>query len=182
MKNGTFEYFDHKNKLKTLEIQRMQIVQDTAEQIHADNLNYLDFNRAGMGMLKIYTNNGITHPSDAPLVVKDMRSMFRHLLISKANFDKGSMRVKVDVQMYKSADAHANKVSFKNLRSYNEIELAIISEVRRQAAVLDKGETVVGEVRKFDLKSKNSVALRSEKKDVDFRYLAENDIPAVKIS
>lgn len=131
MKDGVFEFFDHNSKLNSIGITKMQIVQDTAQQVHADNVNYLDFNRAGMGMLKIYTTNNISHPADAPLIVKDMRSMFRHLLISKANFDKGSLRVKVDVQMYKDANAHANKVSFKNLRSYDEMEKCIISEVKR---------------------------------------------------
>lgn len=84
-----------------------------------------------MGMLKIFTSNDITHPADAPCVAMEMRSMLRHLLISKANFDKGSMRCKVDVQLYRSDEAHANKVSFKNLRGYKELEESVYTEVLR---------------------------------------------------
>jgi len=116
-------------------------------------MSYLDFNRAGMGMLKIFTGDQIEHPADTPLVVKEMRSMLRHLLISKANFEKGSMRCKVDVQLFKSSEDLPAKVVFKNLRDYGEIEQAVVSETLRQASLLDAGETVVDEVRRFDLKT-----------------------------
>jgi len=36
MKDGMFEYFDRNDEFRKLEIKRMQIVQDTAEQVHAD--------------------------------------------------------------------------------------------------------------------------------------------------
>lgn len=125
MKNGAFDYYDHLSQPKQIAIKRVQIVQDIAEQFNANNISYLDFNRAGMGMLKIFTANEITHPADAPLLIRQMRMLLRHLLISKANFDKSSMRCKVLVQLSPDGNPQAPQVVYQNLRSYDEVHNTI---------------------------------------------------------
>jgi len=82
-------------------------------------------------MLKIFTDNSISHPADARLCVREMRELLRHLSISKANFDKGSLRCKVDIQLYIDEETVANKVSFRNLRDFESIEESIAVEALR---------------------------------------------------
>ena len=115
-----------------------------------------------MGMLKIFLDNEVHHPYDASLAVKELRAQLRHLLISKANFDKGSMRCKIDVALYKNEDEQPSRVSFRNIRSFEQIEDAIIIEVKRQSELLDDGVEVAQELRKFNPKTLESLPFRTE--------------------
>ena len=83
-----------------------------------------------MGMLKIFSDSDLDHPRDASLAAKELQDLLRHFAISKANFEKGSLRFKVDIALQKDATIY-EKVSFKNMRNFEDIENAIASEVKR---------------------------------------------------
>jgi aspartyl-tRNA(Asn)/glutamyl-tRNA(Gln) amidotransferase subunit B len=72
MQRGVLHFFNRNGEAAQTLIKRMQIVQDTANQIKIDDVAYLDFNRAGMGMLKIFTDNDLEHPRDASLAAKEL--------------------------------------------------------------------------------------------------------------
>lgn len=158
-------------------------MQDTAQQLHADDdVSYLNFNRAGMGMLKIFTANDIDHPHNASAAVMEMQSLLQHLAISKANFARGSLRLKVDIMLQKDVNVPVEKVSFKNVTSFDFLENCIIAEVQRQAEIIKSGQKVEEEVRRFNVNTKQSKPLRKNDKTVDFRYLADTDIPTIKLN
>jgi aspartyl-tRNA(Asn)/glutamyl-tRNA(Gln) amidotransferase subunit B len=133
-------------------------------------------------MLKIFTNNDIEHPHDASAAIMEMQSMLQHLAISKANFSKGSMRLKVDVMLLQDPNVPVEKVSFKNVTSYEVLENCIIAEVQRQAEILKSGGKVEEEVRRFNALTNQTMALRKNDKSIDFRYLADTDIPTIKLN
>lgn len=108
--------------------------------------------------------------------------MMQHLAISKANFSKGSMRLKVDVMLLQDPNVPVEKVSFKNVTSYEVLENCIIAEVKRQAEILKSGGKVEEEVRRFNALTNQTMALRKNDKSIDFRYLADTDIPTIKLN
>jgi|DEB0MinimDraft_12_1074336.scaffolds.fasta_scaffold41746_2 aspartyl-tRNA(Asn)/glutamyl-tRNA(Gln) amidotransferase subunit B len=87
MQRGVLDYYNRNGEESQLGIKRIQIVQDTAQQMHSDeDVSYINFNRAGMGMLKIFTLHELEHPQDATAATMELQSMMQHLAISKANF------------------------------------------------------------------------------------------------
>ena len=66
--------------------------------------------------------------------------------------------------------------SFKNVRD------AIEHEVKRQAALLDRGERIVQETRLWDAARGVSAAMRSKEQAHDYRYFPEPDLPPLVVS
>lgn len=62
------------------------------------------------------------------------------------------------------------------------MQQVIEQEALRQAAILENGKPVVAEFRVFDQKSKMSSPSQLIDKTVDFRYIADPDIPIFKLS
>ena len=73
MKDGIVKYFDKDDQVAELDIERIQIEQDSAKSFHDDpKYSYIDFNRAGMPLLEIVTRPVINHPRDGKLAVKEL--------------------------------------------------------------------------------------------------------------
>lgn len=157
-------------------------MQESAKTLSNEDASYLDFNRAGMGMLKIYTRDELEHPTDTVLAAMELQKLLYHMTISKADFTRGSLRLKMDIMLLEDENVAVEKVSFKNMSSFEDMESCIISEVKRQAEVLKQGGKVAKETRKFNAITKQSKELTGHGGAVDFRYLADPDMPAVKIN
>lgn len=83
-------YFDRFNKVKKLDIQRIQIEQDSAKSFHdSEDYSSIDYNRAGMPLLEIVTEPDIDHPEDGKLAIKEIQDLLKLLNISEANMEDG---------------------------------------------------------------------------------------------
>jgi len=74
------------------------------------------------------------------------------------------------------------KTEMKNMNSFKNVRDAIEHEVRRQAALLDRGERVIQESRLWDATRGLSVAMRSKEQAHDYRYFPEPDLPPLALS
>ena len=92
------------------------------------------------------------------------------------------MRCDVNVSiMPKGSKVFGTKVEIKNLNSIANVKEAIDYEVKRQAEVLESGEAVVQETRRFDEKTMSTVSMRKKEGSVDYKYFPEPNIPPVRI-
>jgi len=94
------------------------------------------------------------------------------------------MRIKADIMLLPDPNVAVEKVSFKNIRSYEELENCIIAEVKRQAEILKSGGKIETETRRYNRVGAmhESLPLRKNDTSVDFRYLADTDIPSIKLN
>ena len=67
----------------------------------------------------------------------------------------------------------------KNIGSISNIGEAIDYEIKRQTALLEQGETLFEETRKFDDLTKTTIFMRRKDSDTDYRYFPEPDIPYI---
>ena len=70
----------------------------------------------------------------------------------------------------------------KNLNSFRAISHAITGERERQIDLLEAGEKVVQETRRWDDSKGQSYAMRSKEDAQDYRYFPEPDLVPISIS
>lgn len=74
------------------------------------------------------------------------------------------------------------RTEMKNLNSFKAIARAIEGERARQIELLEEGEAVIQETRRWDDNKEYSYAMRSKEDAQDYRYFPEPDLPPVVIS
>jgi aspartyl-tRNA(Asn)/glutamyl-tRNA(Gln) amidotransferase subunit B len=79
------------------------------------------------------------------------------------------------------AEKLGTKAELKNINSFKHVREAIEHEIRRQAAVLDRGEEVVQETRLWDPERGLSQSMRSKEHAHDYRYFPEPDLPPLAV-
>ena len=185
MKDGYLRYFNRMNEETKINLQRIQIEQDSAKSFHDfEEYSGIDYNRAGVALLEIVTYPEITHPTDAKIIVRELQETLKLLNISQANMDEGQMRCDLNISLKHKTD-HAiqgNRVELKNVQGVRFVERAIECEILRQAELLDLGQNFPIQTRRYDVKSDSTVLLREKEADLDYRFMYDPDLPSYFIS
>ena len=180
-KNGYIE-IDVNGNYKKIRINRAHMEEDTAKQFHLYDQSLLDFNRAGVPLLEIVSEPDIASGEEAALYVEKLRQTLDYLGVSDVKMEEGSMRCDVNVSIKpEGSSVFGTKVEVKNLNSIQNVKDAIDYEVKRQAELLDKGEKVTQETRRFDEKTMSTVAMRLKESGVDYKYFPEPNIFPIRI-
>lgn len=92
------------------------------------------------------------------------------------------MRADVNLSVRKSGGkALGTRTEMKNLNSFHDIADAVKSEAERQIALIESGESVVRQTRRWDADRHESFVMRSKENSDDYRYFPEPDIPCIEI-
>lgn len=93
------------------------------------------------------------------------------------------MRADVNLSVREAgSDIFGTRTEMKNLNSFKAITRAIENETNRQIDLLESGEKVVQETRRWDDEKEYSYAMRSKEDAQDYRYFPEPDLVPIEIS
>lgn len=93
------------------------------------------------------------------------------------------MRADVNLSVREAgAKEFGTRTEMKNLNSFKAITRAIEGERERQIDLLEAGESVVQETRRWDDGKGESYAMRSKEDAQDYRYFPDPDLPPIKVS
>ncbi len=170
---------------KNIRIERIHIEQDAAKSIHDINpkKTYVDFNRAGVGLMEIVTKPDFRAPVEAGAFLKKLRSIVRYLGTCDGNMDEGSMRCDASVSVRLKGETKLNeRAEIKNVNSVKFVMQAIESEARRQIEIYERGDTVAQETRQFDALTGQTKFMRKKEYANDYRYFPEPDLPPLELT
>ena len=172
------EVNDEKKKIEILE---MHIEEDTCKSVHSEKNSLLDFNRAGVPLIEIVTKPCIHSAEEAVLYLEKLRELLLYADVSDCKIEEGSMRCEPNVSISKT-DKFGTKVEVKNIGSISNVGEAIKYEVNRQKEILERGDVLHEETRRFDDKTNTTILMRVKETGNDYRYFPEPDIPFVHLT
>lgn len=175
-----------------VDIERAHMEEDTGKLTHVGSdtgriegasESLVDYNRAGVPLIEIVTKPitgaGERAPQIARAYVTALRDLLRSLDVSDVRMDQGSMRCDANVSLMPTGTTEfGTRTETKNVNSLKSVEVAVSYEMRRQAAVLTGGGTVIQETRHFHEAGYTSPG-RAKETAEDYRYFPEPDLEPV---
>ncbi|MBQ6817147.1 MAG: Asp-tRNA(Asn)/Glu-tRNA(Gln) amidotransferase subunit GatB [Bacilli bacterium] len=179
-RNGYIEITKKNGEKKKIEILEAHMEEDTCKSVHGEKTSLLDFNRAGVPLLEIVTKPCIHDSEEAVLYLEKLRELLLYSDVSDCKIEEGSMRCDANISI-SDTDVLGTKVEVKNIGSITNVGLAIDYEANRQSEVLEQGEKVIEETRRYDDKNNKTISMRVKETGNDYRYFPEPDLPNLVI-
>lgn len=169
----------------TIGIHEIHMEEDAGKLYHAPATGetLCDFNRCGVPLLEIVTEPDFRTPEQVVAYLELLRERLQYLGVSDGKMEEGSLRCDVNLSVrLVGRDTLGTRTEMKNLGSFKAIARAIQYESQRQIALLERGERVVQETRRFDEERGETFSMRSKEEARDYRYFPEPDLPPVVLS
>lgn len=176
-------------EIKAFKIKEAHLEDDAGTLKHFSSFAGVDYNRAGVALLEIVTEPCIHSAKEASAFGQSLKAILEYLQVAKCNMEEGGMRMDVNVSVrMKGEPGLRNKIEIKNMNSFNNMELAIDSEIKRQVKTylenpsIDPKELIKPSTYRFDPDTKQTVLMRSKEMAEDYRYFPEPDLVPIILS
>ena len=169
---------------KTVGIHEIHMEEDAGKLIHDEweDCSLVDYNRSGVPLIEIVSEPDMRSAGEVIAYLEKLRLIIQYLGASDCKLQEGSMRADVNLSVREvGAEKFGTRTEMKNLNSFKAIARAIEGDRERQIDLLESGEEVVQETRRWDDTKECSYAMRSKEDAQDYRYFPEPDLTPVVI-
>lgn len=179
-KNGYLEltnkFDDIDESLKTINIEQIQIEQDTGKTTYDkfDKLIKVDLNRSNIPLIELVTKPDFENLPQIRAFVKKYQTLVRHLDICTGDLETGAIRIDLNVSIN-----GGERVEIKNLGSTSELTSALKFEYLRQVKSAKENIPIVQETRGWN--GNETVRLRSKEDAVEYRYVPDSELPFINL-
>ncbi len=184
-RNGGIEIETEQGGKKTVGIHEIHMEEDAGKLVHDEDgdVSVVDFNRSGVPLIEIVSEPDMRSAEEVIAYLDKLRLMIQYLGASDCKLQEGSMRADVNLSVREAgAKEFGTRTEMKNLNSFRAIARAIENETNRQIDLIESGEKVVQETRRWDDGKAYSYAMRSKEDAQDYRYFPDPDLVPVSIS
>lgn len=184
-RNGGVEIETEEGGKKTVGIHEIHMEEDAGKLIHDEqgNCSLVDYNRSGVPLIEIVSEPDMRSAGEVIVYLEKLRLIIQYLGASDCKLQEGSMRADVNLSVREAgAETFGTRTEMKNLNSFKAITRAIAGERERQIALIEAGESVVQETRRWDDAKGESYAMRSKEDARDYRYFPDPDLTPVRVS
>ncbi len=168
------------NYSKEIEIEQIQLEEDTIKQIKKDSEIYLNFNRSGSPLIELITTPCFTNYSEVIEFLKVMINNLRSLDISEARMEKGEFRVDVNISL-SNTDKLGIRTEIKNINSLNNIKKAIEYETKYLEKEINLNKKLISYTKNFDEKTKQNIIMRRKMSNDQYVFIVEPNLPIFNI-
>ncbi|HBV82598.1 MAG TPA: Asp-tRNA(Asn)/Glu-tRNA(Gln) amidotransferase GatCAB subunit B [Lachnospiraceae bacterium] len=170
---------------KAVGIHEIHMEEDAGKLIHDEweDCSLVDYNRSGVPLIEIVSKPDMRSAEEVIAYLEKLRMIVQYLGASDCKLNEGSMRADVNLSVREiGTKAFGTRTEMKNLNSFRAITHAIEGERERQIELLEAGQQVVQETRRWDDTKEYSYAMRSKEDAQDYRYFPDPDLVPVYIS
>ncbi|HEY4016191.1 MAG TPA: Asp-tRNA(Asn)/Glu-tRNA(Gln) amidotransferase subunit GatB [Polyangiaceae bacterium] len=168
--------------VKRAGITRVHMEEDAGKNIHGAASSIVDLNRSGVPLVEIVGEPDLRSAAEAAEYLRTLRDVLVFIGVNDGNLEEGSFRCDANVSIRPIGETKlGTRVELKNINSFRFVERAIVTEIARQAAVLDGGGRIVQETRGWSEDKGATFSLRSKEEAQDYRYFADPDLPPLVI-
>jgi aspartyl-tRNA(Asn)/glutamyl-tRNA(Gln) amidotransferase subunit B len=169
------------NPNKRVRLVRIHLEEDVAKSFHFETTSGIDFNRAGTPLMEIVSQPDISSPEEAFAYLASLKQALIYGGVSDADMEKGQLRCDVNVSVRKKGQTEfGTKIELKNLNSISGVRRSLIFEIDRQIDVLERGQTLRQETRRWDDDLGETTLMRTKESAHDYRYFPDPDLLPVK--
>lgn len=180
--HGTVEIKLDGGQTKKIGVTRAHLEEDVAKNFHFETTSGVDFNRAGTPLMEIVSEPDMRTPEDAFAYLTALKEILISGGISDCDMEKGQMRCDSNVSVRPVGQkAFGEKVEIKNMNTISGVRRALAYEIHRQTTVLEKGEKVSQETRRWDDATGKTSVMRTKEYAHDYRYFPEPDLMPVVV-
>jgi aspartyl-tRNA(Asn)/glutamyl-tRNA(Gln) amidotransferase subunit B len=183
-RNGKVE-IEVEGKKKFVGIHEIHMEEDAGKLIHDPytDSSLVDYNRSGVPLIEIVSEPDMRSADEVIAYLDKLRTTIQYLGASDCKLNEGSMRADVNLSIREvGATEFGTRTEMKNLNSFKAIARAIENERERQIDLLEAGEEVIQETRRWDDTKEYSYAMRSKEDAQDYRYFPDPDLVPIVIS
>lgn len=170
---------------KWVGIHEIHMEEDAGKLIHdsCKDSSLVDYNRSGVPLIEIVSEPDMRSADEVIAYLEKLRTTIQYLGASDCKLNEGSMRADVNLSVREvGATEYGTRTEMKNLNSFKAIARAIENERARQIELLESGEEVIQETRRWDDTKEYSYAMRSKEDAQDYRYFPDPDLVPIIIS
>lgn len=168
---------------KKVLIHDSHLEEDTANMEHISTYSLINYNRCGVPLLETVTEPCLSSSKEAIAFLETYRTILLYLGVSEARADRGQIRCDVNISLKpKGSEKLGVRTEMKNINSFNNVKLAIESEIRRQTEILNTGGEIHQETRRYDEVNDCTYLMRSKEDAIDYKYYVEPNIPPVPLT
>lgn len=183
--NGFLEVEGDDGALKKIRIGRVHMEEDAGKLIHAfaGNDSGVDYNRAGVPLIEIVTEPDLRSAGECKRYLEQLKSILQYAHVSDCKMEEGSLRCDANVSLRPRGSAVlGNKTELKNMNSFKAVEKAVEYEIIRQAEILNKGETVITQTRRWEEEKQITTAMRGKLQAHDYRCFADPELAPIELT
>lgn len=183
-RNGHVD-IETENGTKAVRIHEIHMEEDAGKLVHDDwgESSLVDYNRSGVPLIEIVSEPDMRSADEVIAYLEKLRMTISYLGASDCKLQEGSMRADVNLSVRKKGETEfGTRTEMKNLNTFKGIARAIAGETERQIDLIEKGEKVVQETRRWDDDKECSYAMRSKEDAQDYRYFPDPDLVPIVVS
>ncbi len=167
---------------KVIRINRIHLEEDAGKLVHdeVNRISLADYNRCGIPLIEIVTEPDFHSADEVIAFLEKIKLLLQYAGICDCKMEQGSIRCDVNISIApKGSSELGTRTELKNLNSLKAISRAIEVEIERQEEVIESGERVIQETRRFNDALGETTAMRSKEDAHDYRYFPDPDIPPI---
>ena len=172
------------NHTKFIRLDRIHLEEDAGKLIHKNEQvgTLIDYNRGGVPLIEMVSMPDIRSSEEAIEFLNALRNNLIYANLADCKMEQGGMRCDVNVSVRPFGQKeYGTRCEMKNLNSFRSVARAIEYESNRQIELVESGQKVIQETRRWDDDKGKSFTMRSKENSSDYRYFPDPDILAIKL-
>lgn len=164
---------------RRIRINRLHLEEDAGKLTHMDGgyASLIDFNRAGVPLIEIVSEPELHSPEGAKVYLEKLKVFMQYCDISDVKMEEGSLRCDANISLRPIGQKKLGaKAELKNMNSFRSVQRGLEYEEQRQTNILDEGEKVASETRRWDESQGCTLAMRGKEETHDYRYFPDPDL------